>query len=46
MHRGRLVARDEVGELVWQPLDAEWVALEDDDKLEHHFPLLLLQVRR
>jgi hypothetical protein len=28
-------------------LDAEWVALEDDDELGQHFPLLLLlQVRR
>ncbi|KAK1653627.1 hypothetical protein QYE76_071432 [Lolium multiflorum] len=31
-----------IGELVRQPLDAEWVALEDDDELEHHLLLLLL----
>jgi hypothetical protein len=37
---------DKVGELVRQPLDAEWVALEDDNELEQHLPLLLLQVRQ
>jgi hypothetical protein len=43
MQRGWLIASDEVGEHVRQPLDAEWVALEDGE-LEHHFLLLLLQV--
>jgi hypothetical protein len=40
-----LVAGDELGELVRQPLDAEWVILEDDDELEHHL-VLFLQIRR
>ncbi|KAK1697166.1 hypothetical protein QYE76_013863 [Lolium multiflorum] len=47
MQRGRLVTGDKVGELVRHPLDAEWVALQDDDELEQHLPLLLLlQPRR
>jgi hypothetical protein len=46
MQRARaLVVGDEVGEVVWQPLDAVWVAFEDDDELEQHGPLLVLPVR-
>jgi hypothetical protein len=43
LQRGRLVAGDELAALVRQPLDAEWVAIEDDDELE--LPLLLLRRR-
>jgi hypothetical protein len=47
MQRARaLVVIDEVGEVVRQPLDAVWVALEDDDELEQHGPFLVLHVRR
>lgn len=37
--RGWLVVGDELGELVRQPLDAEWVAIEDDNELELPLPL-------
>jgi hypothetical protein len=46
MQRGRLIAGDEVSELVWQPLDADWVSLEEDDELEQHLSLHFLQVRQ
>jgi hypothetical protein len=38
LQSGRLVAGDELVELVQQPLDAKWIAIEDDDELK--LPLL------
>jgi hypothetical protein len=46
MQRVQLVAGDEVDERVRQPLEVVRVALEDENELEHHRPLLLLQIRR
>jgi hypothetical protein len=43
---GRLVAVDQLDELVRQPLDSKWVSIEDNDELELALPLGIRRGRR